>query len=133
MPDKQVYIGNLKVMFGTNVKVSPETNINTTPTFDGVLTDGTDNIPWSISMDRLRYGSQTNYIELHEKLDNMLTVPETIKIEEIVHTSTESYKIIDYVYNCLVDDNAYEIKADERTVENLAFKGSSKKRKYVKI
>ena len=133
MADKQVYIGNLKVMYGTGVKVSPETNIKTTPTFDGVLTDGTDNIPYSVTMDRLRYGTLTSTIELDEKLDKMLTVPDTVKVEEIVRTSTESYKIVDYIYNCLVDDDSYEIKPDERTVENLGFKGSSKKRKYVKI
>ncbi|WP_295591217.1 hypothetical protein [uncultured Methanobrevibacter sp.] len=130
MADKEVYIGNLKVMWGTNVKVSPETNITSTATFDGVLTDGTDKIPYSISVDRLRYGTQNEYMTLHEKLDAMLTTPETIKIVETVRTSTEAFKVIDYVYNCLVDNDEYEIKADERTVEGLSFKGSSKKRKY---
>lgn len=133
MADKEVYIGNLKIMYGTNVKVSSETNISTTATFDGVLTDGTDKIPYSISMDRLRYGSQTSYMELYQKLDEMLNVSDTVKIEETVHTPTESFKIVDYIYNCLVDGNDYEINADERTVENLSFKGSPKKRKYVKI
>ena len=120
-------------MWGTNVKVSPETNITSTATFDGVLTDGTDKIPYSITMDRLRYGTQTEYMALHQKLDSMLNTPETIKIVETVRTSTEVFKVIDYVYNCLVDGDEYEIKADERTVENLSFKGSSKTRKYEKI
>lgn len=133
MADKEFYIGSMKVMWGTNVKVSPETNITSTATFDGVLTDGTDKIPYSITMDRLRYGTQTEYMALHQKLDSMLNTPETIKIVETVRTSTEVFKVIDYVYNCLVDGDEYEIKADERTVENLSFKGSSKTRKYEKI
>ena len=115
MADKEVYIGT------------------STATFDGVLTDGTDKIPYSISVDRLRYGTQNQYMTLHQKLDAMLTTPETIKIVEIVRTSTEVFKVIDYVYNCLVDNNEYEIKADERTVENISFKGSSKTRKYEKL
>jgi len=130
MADKEVYIGNLKVMWGTNVKVSPETNITSTATFDDVVTDGTDKIPYSISMDRLRYGTQSDYMALHQKLDSMLTTPETVKIVETVRTPTEVFKVVDYVYNCFVDTDDYEIKADERTVENLGFKGSSKKRKY---
>ncbi len=133
MTDKELYIGNMKVMWGTNVKVSPETNITSTATFDGVVTDGTDKIPYSVSMDRLRYGTQTNYMSLHQKLDKMLTVPDTIKVVETVRTTTEAYKIIDYIYNCFVDDDSYEINADERTVENLSFKGSSKTRKYEKL
>ena len=133
MADKELYIGNLKVMWGTNVKLSPETNITSTATFDDVVTDGTDKIPYSISMDRLRYGSQSDYMALHQKLDSMLTTPETVKIVETVRTPTETFKVIDYVYNCFVDTNDYEIKADERTVENLAFKGSSKTRKYEKL
>ena len=133
MADKEVYIGSMKVMWGTNVKVSPETNISSTPTFDGVLTDGTDKIPYKITMDRLRYGTQTDYMALHQKLDSMLTNPETVKVVETVRTQTEAFKIIDYIYNCYVDDDSYEIKADERTVENLGFKGSSRTRKYEKV
>lgn len=133
MSDKEVYIGKLRVMWGTNVEVEPETNVNTTPTFDGVITDGTDIIPHSITMDSLRYGGLTHFIQVDEKLQDMLKNPDTVTIVDTVRTPEGNFQVIDYVYDCLVEDNKYEIKPDERTVTSLGFKGGDRKRKYKQL
>ena len=48
MPDKEVIIAGKRMMYGTNIKCSPETNNSTTITFDGNIVQGTKNVAYSI-------------------------------------------------------------------------------------
>lgn len=123
---KEVYIDGVKVMYGTSIKASPETNLSTTATFDGTINQGSEDIPWSIEVSKLRYGGLQEHKQMNQILNEMLTVPKQITICEKVITKTETFTITDHFHGCLVDGNDYELKPDDHTVENLKFKAESK-------
>ena len=60
MAIKEVLIDGKKMFYGTSIKASPETSNTSTPTFDGVVMQGTDNIPWTIELEKMRYESSIN-------------------------------------------------------------------------
>lgn len=130
MSTKEIIIGGKKLMFGTSVKASPETNTSTTSTFDGVITEGLNNVPWTIEISKVRYDGLSTHKELSETLDKMLSVPEMVTIRELIITPEEEYTIVDNYFNCLVEGNDYEIKAEEKTVESIKLKSAKRERKY---
>ena len=131
MPDKEVIIAGKRVMYGTGIKASPETNNSTTSTFDGNIVQGTKDVSYSIEIDRVRYDSQTTHRALSEKVDDMMENPDIITIRETVRPSGEApYVIVDNFFDCITDSNDYDIKTDDHTVENLKFKASRRERKY---
>ena len=131
MADKEVIIAGKKVMYGTGIKASPETNNSTTNTFDGNIVQGTKNVAYSIEINRVRYDAQVTHKELSEKIDDMMENPDIITIREIVRPSGEEpYTVVDNFFDCITEGADYEIKTDDHTVENLKFKASRRERKY---
>ena len=130
MADKEVIIKGKKMMYGTGIKASPETNSSSTPTFDGVITQGSDKIPWTIEISKVRYEDMATHKELSETVDGMLAIPEMVTVREVINTNHETYTVVDNFYDCLTDDNGYEINPDEQTVENLKFRAARRERKY---
>lgn len=131
MADKEVIIKGKKMMYGTSIKASPETNNSTTNTFDGNITQGTKNVAYSIDLSKVRYDSKVTHRELSETVEDMLENPAMITIREVVRPSGEEpYTIVDNYFDCITDGNDYEIKTDDHTVENLKFKASRRERKY---
>ena len=124
MADKQVIIGGKKVAWATSVKASPEINASSTQTFDGAITQGMDNIAWSIELSKVRYDGLTTHRKLSELLDSMLANPKMVTIRETVHTKKETYTIVDNYYNCILEGNDYELKPDDNTTDSLKFKAS---------
>ena len=55
MADKMIIIDGKTVMYGTSIKASPETNVSTTQTFDGAITQGMDKVAWSVELSKVRY------------------------------------------------------------------------------
>ncbi|WP_296874608.1 hypothetical protein [uncultured Methanobrevibacter sp.] len=130
MANKEVIINGKKMMYGTSAKASPETNTSSTSTFDGVVNEGLDEVPWSLEFSKLRYEGLTSHREMSETLDKMISTPAMVTIRETVITPDESYTIVDNYFNCLVNGNDYEVKPDEKTVENIKIKASRRERKY---
>lgn len=126
MANKEVYINGVKVLYGTSIKASPETNLSTTNTFDGPVTSGSDKIPYSIEIAKLRYEGLQEHKEMDRLLNSMLVNKATVTIKETVITATETYTIVDHYFGGLVENNDYEIKTDDHTVENLKIKCESK-------
>ena len=127
--DKVVIIGTgesaKEMMYGTSVKDSPETSESTTKTFSGAVVQGTDNIPYTIEISKLRYEGKTTHRELSEKVEDMLKNPDTVTIRETVRPVGERpYVVIKTHFGCITTGNDYEIKPDDHTVENLKFKSS---------
>ena len=52
---KRVIINGKTMMNGTSVKGSRETSTNATPTFDGVITQGTRNVSHTLELERVSY------------------------------------------------------------------------------
>ena len=130
MANKEIIIDGKKMMYGTSGKASPETNTSSTSTFDGVINEGLDEVPWSLEFSKLRYESLATHKEMSETLDRMISVPAMVTIRETIHTPEEVYTVVDNFFNCLVDGNDYEVKPEEKTVENLKFKAARRERKY---
>ncbi len=130
MGTKEVIIDGKKMMYGTSAKASPETNTSTTSTFDGVINEGLDEVPWNLEFSKLRYESLATHKELSETLDRMISVPAMVTIRETVRTPDETYTVVDNYFSCLVNGNDYEIKPEEKTVENIKLKASRRERKY---
>lgn len=134
MPDKEVIIAGKKMMYGTSIKASPETNESTTNTFDGAIVQGDKNVPYTIEIGRVRYDISTTHRELSEKVEDMMANSDIITIREIVRPAGEApYCIVDNFFECITSGNDYEIKPDDHTVENLKFKASRRERKYENI
>ncbi len=130
MANKEVIIDGKKMLYGTSAKASPETNTSTTSTFDGVINEGLDEVPWTLEFSKLRYEGLASHREMSETLDTMISVPKMITIRETVHSVDETYTVVDNYFNCLVNGNDYEVKPEDKTVENLKFKAARRERKY---
>ena len=130
MANKEIIIDGKKMMYGTSGKASPETNTSSTSTFDGVINEGLDEVPWSLEFSKLRYESLATHKEMSETLDRMISIPAMVTIRETIHTPEEVYTVVDNFFKCLVDGNDYEVKHEEKTVENLKFKAARRERKY---
>lgn len=126
-PEKEVYINDVHVGYGTNAKVTPNYETDETPTFDGPVIDGTDEPSHEVTIDKLRYGTIDEYVQLETLLMNMQSVGYPIKIIERVQMKDGLMVREDIVYDCKLDNNEFELKADERTAEGLSFKGGKKR------
>ena len=134
MADKTVIIKGKKMLYGNSVKASPETNSTTTPTFDGVITQGTDKVSWNIEIGKMRYEGLATHQKLSETLDEMLSIPHNVTVREIVYPKNEDpYVIVDTFYSCLLDGNDYELNPEDLTTESIKFKASKRKRVYETI
>ena len=130
MANKEVIIDGKKMMYGTSAKASPETNTSSTATFDGVINEGLDEVAWNLEFSKLRYEGLASHREMSETLDRMISVPAMITIRETVDSVDETYTVVDNYFNCLVNGNDYEVKPEDKTVENLKFKSARRERKY---
>lgn len=136
MADKEVIIGTgnemINMLWGTGVKGNPETSVSSTNTFSGAIVDGTENVPYTLEINRLRYDNMDDHMRLSMKLDKMLQVSDTITVIDTVRPKgAVPYQIIDHYYGCIVDGgNSYEMKVDDKTAEGLKFKCESREREW---
>jgi len=123
MPDKEIWIDGVRMLNGTSIKVSKNTETSSTTTFDGVITEGNANINYSIECNKVTYESKTDYVKLRKKLDSMLNQPAMITIRETHRPPApeKPFTVVENYQDCLVDGGDYEIKPDERTVDGLKF------------
>ena len=127
MATKWVYIGGTKIGYANKAEVSPDiTDAENTPTFDGNIVDVPENIAWTVSVDKVRYGKTIlSYAELELLLLSMFKTKKTVRIvEETKLADGSTLRVDNRVYNCVITDKKYTIDAESRTVENLSFKGS---------
>ena len=121
--DKTVTINGVDMMYGTGVKGSRDTNVSATPTFSGVITQGTKNVAHTLEIDKVSYEGLTDYVSLSNTIEEMLEVPGIVTVKEIKRPSGERpFYIKRTYYDCLTDGDDYEIKPEEHTVHNLKFK-----------
>ena len=125
---KWVHINGIKVGYGTGVKVTPNLETDETHTFDGPVIDGNDEPSHAVTIDKIRHGTKAEYIQIEQLLMNMQKVGYTIAITEQVKMKDGVMKIQDYIYDCKLNGNEYEMKPDELSTESLSFKGGKRKR-----
>ena len=125
--DKEIYFNDTFVGYGNKADVKPETSNSEVKTFTGVITDGSSEIPWEVSIDKIRYGKIKDYVKIEKILHKMFTVPGTITIIERTKTVDGILTVKQIIYNCIVSDKSYSLDPEARTVESLTFKGSKMK------
>ena len=120
---KRVIINGKTMMNGTSVKGSRETSTNATPTFDGVITQGTRNVSHTLELERVSYEGMVSYMELSDTIDKMIDIPAMVTVEEDIYPSGDEkpFTIIREYHDCVVDGDEYEISPEEHTVESLKF------------
>ena len=125
---KAVYINGVRFGYGTSIKISAETQAESTPTFDGPVSDGTDQVPHTIEIERLRYAKVSDYKTMSKLLHEMLTTPKNITVTEQIKMVDGTVVVKDVVYNCILDTDEYELDPEEQTVESLKFTGGIRHR-----
>ena len=128
MANKLVYIGDLRIGYCTSAKISAETQSESTPTFDGPVSDGTDQVPHTVEIERLRYAKISDYKTMSKLLHEMLSTPKNITIKEDIKMVDGTTRVTDAVYNCILDTDEYELDPEEQTAESLKFTGGIRHR-----
>ena len=124
---KRVIINGKTMMNGTSVKGSRETSTNATPTFDGVITQGTRNVSHTLELERVSYEGKVSYMELSDVIEKMIDIPAMVTVEEDIYPTGDEkpFTIIREYHDCVVDGDEYEISPEEHTVESLKFLAAS--------
>lgn len=136
--DKRVVIGTgdtvISMMYGTGVKGSPETQESKTDTFSGAVVQGKKKVAWTLEINKLRYEGMQQHMELSNKLEDMMEVPDDITVTETVYPKGDNpYEVIDHYFGCIVTGNDYEIKPNDNTAENLKFSASGHSREWKQL
>ena len=136
--DKRVVIGTgdtvISMMYGTGVKGSPETQESKTDTFSGAVVQGKKKGAWTLEINKLRYEGMQQHMELSNKLEEMMKVPDDITVTETVYPKGDApYEVIDHYFGCIVTGNDYEIKPNDNTAENLKFSASGHSREWKQL
>lgn len=126
MADKEVYIDNVRVGYGTKAVVKKELSTEDTDTFDGKLIDSDPNPAVTVSIDTLRAGTVKEYTDLASKLKYAEQNPVTVQIVEKV-TGKEPMVVKDFAYNALLSSNEHTLEPAKRTAVGLEFKAQSHK------
>ena len=84
MADKEIYIDNVRVGYGTKASIKKELSTEDTDTFDGKLIDSNPNPAVTISIDSLRAGTVEQFTALASKLKYAEQNPVTVQIVEKV-------------------------------------------------
>ena len=107
----------------TSFEQDEETSANVTPTFDGPLTEGNDDNPWSITIERSVYDKRTKYIEIRDMIKALHKIKGLITLEEDYYISGETpFTIIKNFSGAVIDGNSHKVDPEKHSVSNLKFK-----------
>ena len=130
--DKEIqfkYAGKSSNLFnGKSFKESMETDTESETCFDGVITSGSDVTPYTIEVERIRFETKEDYIQLRDIVE--VAKKEGIQIttkETVRPTNAPSFDIITNYFGCIIDSKELEMNPTERTTENWKFICEDKK------
>ena len=123
MADKEVILNGKTLVHGTGVKETIEKNgAESIVCFDEAIVDGSDTISYKLTIDRIVFETQRNYIDLRNIFKKMLKTPGTITTREVIrYKNSKPFVIIKNFSGVILDGRDYEMKPDERSVQNLSF------------
>ena len=125
---KDIYIDTVHLGYANKVEVSPDIkNADPDLTFDGSVPNGSDEVLWNVSIDKLRYGKIEDYKTVESILLSMIKTPRKIVIIERKDSIDGTLKVQTNVYKCTLKDKKYTIDTENNTVENLSFTGTTMK------
>lgn len=137
MAEKEIIIGTednqINMMYATSVKESPETNdtSSSVQTFSGAIVSGSNEVAYTLEIDKLRYEGKDMHMKLDQKLDDMMQNADNITVIDTVKPKGETpYQVVSRYFNCINTGNDYELKPEEHTAESLKFKCERRTREW---
>lgn len=122
MADKEIQLNGRTVGYGTGVKSSEETTTQSTNTFDGVVTQGVQEIGLTLEIDRLSYATKEDYIIIRKELLRLRSTPGQVVVREVIRRPNEEpYELKSVFKGVILDGRDYEMKPEENSVESLKF------------
>lgn len=123
MADKEVIINGKTLVHGQGVKESfDKTSADSIVCFDEVITDGSATVSYKLEIDRLVFESREDYEILRDTFQSMLNVKGDITTREVIrYKADEPFVIVKNYHGCILDGKSYEIKAEEKSAQNLSF------------
>jgi hypothetical protein len=128
---KRIWLDGIELTYANKAEAEPEIKTDVIKTFSGNITDGDDKPSWKVSIDTIRYnGTVKGYVEIREKIYEMMRNPATIKIKEVSTLPSETLTVSELFYNCILDNKKVTFDVETRTIENLSFV-ATKKREWI--
>lgn len=130
--DKEIqfkYAGKSSNVFnGKSFKESMETDTETETCFDGVVTSGSEVSPYTIEVERIRFETKEDYIQLRDIVETAKNQGIQVTTKETVRPiNAPAFDIIVNYFGCIIDTKELEMNPTERTTENWKFVCQSKK------
>lgn len=132
MADKEIqfkYNGKTSNLFnGKNFKESTETETNKEICFDGVVTSGSPITPYTVEVERIRFETKQDYIQLRDIVEASKSQGIQITTKEVIRpNNSPAFTIITNYFGCILDSKDFEMNPKEKSTENWKFTCESKK------
>ena len=125
-PAKQILIDGMHVGYATSAEVKAEYETSDpTPTFDGNVPGESTDTTYTVSIEKLRYGTSAEYTALTSLLMAMEKTPKTITIIERKKFIDGNMRVTQNISKCTITNNNPKMSTDSYTVESLEFKGTA--------
>ena len=123
MADKEVIINGKTLVHGTGVKESIEkSGAESIVCFDEAIVDGSDTVSYKLTIDRIVFETHKNYKQLRDAFKKMMSTPGNITTREVIkYKNAQPFVIVKNYSGVILDGRDYEMKPDERSVQNLSF------------
>ena len=123
MAEKEVIINGRTLVHGTGVKESIEkSGAESVVCFDEAIVDGSDTVSYKLTIDRIVFEKRTIYEKLRDIFKKMLKTPGTITTREVIrYKNAAPFVIVKNYTGVILDGRDYEMKPEERSVQNLSF------------
>ena len=123
MADKEVIINGRTLVHGTGVKESIEkSGAKSIVCFDEAIVDGSDTVSYKLTVDRIVFEKRSTYEKLRDIFKKMLKTPGTITTREVIrYKNAAPFVIVKNYTGVILDGRDYEMKPEERSVQNLSF------------
>ena len=123
MAEKEVIINGRTLVHGTGVKESIEkSGAESVVCFDEAIVDGSDTVSYKLTVDRIVFEKRSTYEKLRDTFKKMLKTPGTITTREVIrYKNAAPFVIVKNYTGVILDGRDYEMKPEERSVQNLSF------------
>lgn len=121
MADKEIYADGILIGAVTKVDVSSDIpSADPIKTFDGnVPGDAPDEIPWKITIEKIRYGKVADFDAMEALLLSMIKTPKDIMVIERSNGIDGKITKKQVFYKSKVSNTKYTIDTENKTADNI--------------
>ena len=121
MADKEIYASSKLIGAVTKVDVSSDIpSSEPIKTFDGnVPGDTPDEIPWKITIEKIRYGKVTDFDNMEALLLSMIKTPQDIMVIERANAIDGKIIKKQIFYKAKVANTKYTLDTENKTADNI--------------